>query len=378
MQYTVLYAVTLSICIILLVSLYWLNYKNRNLVFRSSLSVVYFSTILTAVLDIIWVFIDYTPSHIILNYIINCVYLPLMPIIGYCWFMYCNRSFDLRFLKKRWAKFLFALPVLFVYALSISSIFTGWLFFITENGQYIRGPFYFIIAVIAYSYIISASIISLIYRNKVQLYSMRRFFLNLAIFPVFPMIMAGIQLMVPPGLPLTQFGTLLALFIYYEVSQEQKIIRDSLTKLQNRYSLDLDLIEKVGRHEHDTLYNLYIVIGDLDDFKKINDTYGHLEGDAALIKVAKLFLEETDKLNASAYRMGGDEFVALIETNDEAIVHCFMNDINAKLESTKNETPYGIHISFGCARLCPEMSPADFIKSADKILYERKRENKSK
>ncbi len=95
-----------------------------------------------------------------------------------------------------------------------------------------------------------------------------------------------------------------------EIEQLQKQAHiDPLTKLLNRKALELDAHEFL-KFSHERKLDLVAMMIDADNFKQINDTYGHIAGDKVLILLAKLFLSsirESDK----AYRYGGEEFLIL-------------------------------------------------------------------
>ena len=89
----------------------------------------------------------------------------------------------------------------------------------------------------------------------------------------------------------------------------EQALKDSLTNLPNRRAFNQKL-NKIGQQLYQT-QPLTVIMIDIDCFKKFNDYYGHLQGDAAIVKVASLLEEIAGKYNAFVARWGGEEFVMI-------------------------------------------------------------------
>ncbi len=160
----------------------------------------------------------------------------------------------------------------------------------------------------------------------------------------------------------------------------QQTITDAKTDLYNiryfQYCLENEITrsERYGRP-------LSIVVFDIDHFKKLNDTYGHLAGDAVLIKVASI-LKSSFRKNDIVARFGGEEFVVLcLETSHENIYRT-VNSIREKIEKTDftyEDTHLSVTISGGISAY-PESAktPEALFEAADKALYEAKRTGRNK
>ena len=140
---------------------------------------------------------------------------------------------------------------------------------------------------------------------------------------------------------------------------------DALTEIGNRLALRRDYDSYQG-HE------VTVVMLDLNDFKLINDTYGHEEGDRALQKVGRLLSDTFGK--ECCYRYGGDEFLAVVPDISRS-------EFNEKLESLKHNkinigSTANVSFSIGFARAMLSDSNAlrKLISSADEKMYESKRE----
>ena len=111
-------------------------------------------------------------------------------------------------------------------------------------------------------------------------------------------------------------------------------------------------------------------------FKSINDTYGHIQGDAALVRIADaLRLGARDfqhRVNIARY--GGDEFVILANADDIDQIDALRDSIDRALTRLNREAnaPYELSVSMGAARADPSLSLKELIEKADEQLYEEK------
>jgi diguanylate cyclase (GGDEF)-like protein len=149
--------------------------------------------------------------------------------------------------------------------------------------------------------------------------------------------------------------------------------RDHLTKLWNRHALNTHLVQIQAQWERSQLpYSLLLV--DIDHFKKINDTYGHVVGDHALLHVAQLLFSSLRKVDFIC-RYGGEEFLIVLPATkgDEAML------VATKLQSHLSQCPFddtqpplSITASIGCATMAPDMTYIQLLQMADKALYQAK------
>ena len=119
--------------------------------------------------------------------------------------------------------------------------------------------------------------------------------------------------------------------------------------------------------------NLYFVITDIDNFKKINDTKGHQVGDEYLKYYAKLLSELFSP--KSVFRYGGDEFVLLVDMSGDELEKR-LNGINEFLAGQSQVDIF--HVSGGYIRVDKDMKPDLFMKRADDALYEAKKLGKGR
>lgn len=152
-------------------------------------------------------------------------------------------------------------------------------------------------------------------------------------------------------------------------------ITDSLTGLYNRRYFDARLDEELRRAKRNQHYFNLILI-DVDDFKFVNDNFGHPAGDLMLKRLARAIKKTATRANDAAFRIGGDEFAAMLanSTAAEAIIICKKIQEFFKEESTVNNTT----LSIGIVTVPPDNIEAeDIICAADKALYQAKKSGKN-
>ncbi len=152
-------------------------------------------------------------------------------------------------------------------------------------------------------------------------------------------------------------------------------VRDPLTGAFNRHYFSSQLNSEVAYGaRHDT--QLSVILLDIDFFKKVNDTYGHLGGDAALVHLTNVFGKglRTEDLLA---RYGGEEFVILLRGTPVERAMAVAERLRVSLESqpvVHGETRFHVTASFGCASLtCCKGATSDvLLETADRRLYRAK------
>jgi diguanylate cyclase (GGDEF)-like protein/PAS domain S-box-containing protein len=152
-------------------------------------------------------------------------------------------------------------------------------------------------------------------------------------------------------------------------------LADELTGLYNRRGF-LAFCKQHLNSLHRTNQGGVIVYADLDGLKKINDSFGHQEGDRALIKTAEL-LKETFRSADVLGRLGGDEFTALAAVEPEGGVEKLIARLEQKFENynAMKVVPYKLSISIGVAQLDSDATRSieELLTTADLAMYENQR-----
>ena len=150
--------------------------------------------------------------------------------------------------------------------------------------------------------------------------------------------------------------------------------RDTLTGLYNRKKLEQKLGELLAgqingrkrKHDQDTAD--YLAVFDLDHFKRINDTYGHLIGDEVLLVFAGLMrhtLRDVDWV----FRYGGEEFVVLIKDVSPETIVAILERIRARVQTHGFPQVGNITVSIGYTAITDQKLPSYVFEEADKALY---------
>lgn len=149
--------------------------------------------------------------------------------------------------------------------------------------------------------------------------------------------------------------------------------KDSLTGICNRSAFDDALRTEVNlAHRHDT--SLSLVLFDIDHFKRINDKYGHTQGDNAIravVRCAQQCARNTDML----FRYGGEEFVMVLRNTTTEGAYLLADRIRRKVEKLEcqgERKPVAMTISAGIASLTDDESAEQLFERADRALYAAK------
>ena len=156
--------------------------------------------------------------------------------------------------------------------------------------------------------------------------------------------------------------------------------RDGLTGLYNIRHFQL-LFEAEFKNVATYKYRpLSVILADLDDFKSINDKYGHLAGDAILMEVAKVFQSKCRNIDVVA-RYGGEEFIVMLIGASVIDALHVAESIRQTTEEKKfrfRDEMYNATISVGVAEFSNEQRKEELIEKADKALYRAKGEGKNR
>lgn len=200
----------------------------------------------------------------------------------------------------------------------------------------------------------------------------RKKHLFIGLFPL--LVVAGglLQILVLPDTPVFCFCSAILMLVFYISSMETRISTDPLTGLNNRgqlihYTTQRANLQREGRRT-------FVVMFDINDFKAINDTYGHAEGDRALVIVAEA-LRNVLRNHATpmfAARYGGDEFILIVHPAEAGEVEALIGEIRGQIEAICREkaTPYTVVIGAGCDELADAGDTfAKCMQRADAKLY---------
>ena len=264
----------------------------------------------------------------------------------------------------------FAIVVALIVAALIVNIKYGYFFYVDADNVYHRTPITFLF----YIYVIVCSLFSVMI-----LFCHRRKYGKVAFFPMYmyltPIITGSALQMAIYGISLAWLGTAIGVVALYMSILSQSSYLDSLTGLYNR----LFLTHSMSRMEKRSSMEYYGIMLDMDNFKSINDTYGHSAGDRALKDAAGIFARASAGVDTRIFRYAGDEFIILYKTRDEEDIIKLEDSLRSEAEEFNNSSnrPYRIGFSMGHARYERGTDTNDtFLKKIDDAMYANKEERR--
>ena len=288
----------------------------------------------------------------------------------YAWCGYADTEYRGNLFSTRKQVMLSAIPLGLLVLLIIINLWTHSLFNIDENG-YTRGSLFHLEMglLVAVTTVFS---VRLLLRVRGETDPIKRGHMKLvSSFPLC-LLIAWLLSIAGESFPIICVAITIELLCLYMGTSTQQISMDKLTQVNNRQNLMSFLEYKCVNHSE----KMFLFMMDLDYFKTINDTYGHLEGDDALIRAAKALKLSCGDFRRRPYiaRYGGDEFIVVIEsTKQEAdqLLENIRTNLDA-LNASANK-PYRLTFSIGVAEYHPGMDAHALIEAADKELYKIKR-----
>lgn len=168
-------------------------------------------------------------------------------------------------------------------------------------------------------------------------------------------------------------------FAYLTRGQRDQLLvlarKDPLTGAGNRRALDEKLAEVcAARTRSDVPASLLLL--DIDNFKEFNDEFGHAAGDRILVRLSEI-IELRIRGADSLYRIGGEEFVVVIEGQNKEKARRLAEQLRTLVEANELAPAGSVTISLGVAELSPGELPAQWLKRADVALYESKRSGRN-
>ena len=328
-------------------------------------------TMLVIVMDILSLLIESKHVGILndfipLNYLVNILYYLGSACSSYLWFMHVEYTIDNVFWSKKKNLIISQIPVFLSFVLSVITVFNGVLFYIDSNNSYNRGPFFYINNIICYSYAFVCCIHALFVSLSIRDYLKKKQLRLLACYIFFPVLFALIQLFFPE-IPTILVGMTIPVIYIYTEFLDLQISTDYLTGLNNRNQLMryLDMLEATPTRDKE----IYLFMLDVDSFKKINDTYGHAEGDRALIKTAEILKSCAGAYGGFVARLGGDEFTYVAEfESEESVAEIKAYFEKATAEASKS-LEYTLGLSVGCGKYTPGLKISELFQRADTDMY---------
>ncbi|MBQ9211500.1 MAG: GGDEF domain-containing protein [Clostridia bacterium] len=266
-------------------------------------------------------------------------------------------------------------PALAMVVFGLASLWTGWVFTLTEELYFSQGPLYYLIPGCSSLYLLAVILVSGYTLITSKSYAQRRSSgaLLTSVTMIVLCVLIDDLLSKASILPAAVFMAIFVIFIHL---QESNINSDALTGMNNRRKAVEYLSERLNSISPKE--PLYLYIADMNSFKQVNDVHGHVEGDAALMLCAEALKQTAARYQGCAARYGGDEFLLAWQAREgggSVEPMDLAREVNELLAAKTAELkkPYHLSISMGYVR-CEdrEISLNDYIRRADENLYEEK------
>lgn len=366
---------TYSILIITVICIHSLWHSEFKSLQNRLYSAVLITTMIQLVLDFLGRF-DGNPGTIYseFNYWGNLGSFATNLTLPSLWFLYIhNQVFgDIKKIKK-FAFFLAGINILNVIIILISLPY-GWFYHIDSGNIYHRGPYYLIPVMVMIIMMLSAFLFLIKNRRRIE----KKYFLSLLFFAIPPFVCIFLQLIFY-GVSLMLNSVVLSLLIVYFNIQNRYIYTDYLTGVSNRRKLESHLKGRISCCDENDAFSAILI--DMDNFKSINDNFGHDVGDDALFTFVQL-LKACLRSDDFIARFGGDEFYIILNISDREILENTVARIKKTIRNFNDSEakPYKLEFSVGYALydVNSRMGMDEFQKQLDKLMYADKRLAKDK
>jgi len=243
-----------------------------------------------------------------LGYTVNIIYLIMQLVVIFKWLHYAYYRTYKTNMSHRREVLVNRFPFLIMSVIILTCPLNGWCFYYDENNYYHRGVLSLFLSAVLIVYLIVSSAMALKQCRKEVLNDRREELRLISIFTLYPLAGGAAQALLYGCSLLWPCVTAAILQIYVNI-ENQAVSQDPLTHMNNRGNLDrfLHILEDSQAEQQVSL-----IMADIDSFKKINDIYGHAEGDNALIQTADIIRRIFSGTPAFLARYGGDEFVIVM------------------------------------------------------------------
>lgn len=361
-----------ALLLLLIVKLHMRNqYKTGGLLDINLLSEMMNLTILECIFDTLVFWIDgqsFLGARVI-NYAGNIIYYILKVVIAYLWPLFIEYKISSSFKKVKKLAIILAIPLIACSLMVLTTPLNGIIFSINEDNVYTRTGIWFVIPnILIFLYVILGTLKVCINREKKD-----KYLLIPAIFYIVPVLLSIIVQVFNYGISLTFIGIAIGLTGVYLSTQNESVYMDQLCGVYNRrYYNDYVRSFCNSRKKDDFLVGILI---DMDNFKQINDEYGHYVGDKALQLFGSVLRKQINDIGFAA-RYGGDEFILITKQPEaaDAVIANIVKEIDKINATGKNE--FHLSFSYGIANLNSDSNMDEFLETMDSRMYEMKKCNK--
>lgn len=357
-------AMGLTILFVVIVGNYW-RFKDKKME-NKYLFIIFIACILNCITDPACFLADGKPGFINKVLVIGCNSLLYLGgiVIAYYWIYLVTSHIGVK-LDKIHITIIETVFMIVVLAI-IVNLFVPILFTTNSYNEYFRLSGYYFYIVSYIGFMLDGLVLYLIKRHKsgeLKFFPVWAFVIPATIGTTVQTIYYGISTATP-------FVTV-SLICIILCLQNEFMVRDKLTGLYNRFYLNS--IESVLAKSKNK-YSMIML--DINNFKGINDNFGHNIGDEALILLSNVLINIVDQYGVIV-RYAGDEFIVILNTQEEERIESIINSFNSTLDvyNKEKKIPYELTLSYGYMNLdFKEKNMNEFIDIIDKLMYKNKQE----
>lgn len=251
-----------------------------------------------------------------------------------------------------------------MFCVNVLNFFVPVSYVITEQNMYERRPLSYIYYFVILYYCLSALYITRRYEKENGAHAF--FSIDMFLFPI--LVGAGLQFLFY-GLSLAWLSSAVGLVGLFMMQQNEMAYVDSLSDTYNRQYLNSLLASWMSKG-----YRFAGAMIDIDNFKRINDAYGHSEGDQALKTVADI-LKRARRDHEWVFRFAGDEFIVLKKAASKCDIRAYMAEVEKALDAYNQvDMNYRLGLSYGTSEFDHGSIDA-FMKEMDDNMYAMKEEH---
>lgn len=350
----------------------WRN-SEKSLLPQKLFNWILIVTILLLLMDILSRF-DGNPgtAYAAANQAGNFLIFLMYPVLPSLWLLYTLSQIDNGTVKiRRWLRLLLVLVAANAVMLVLSQFF-GWYYTIGPDNIYHRGPLYWLPVTTTVSLTAASFIIVVAHRKRIE----RKHFVSILLFPVPPLVCIVLQITYY-GISLVLNGAAMSILIAFVTIQNERMNTDFLTGAYNRKGLEMYIRQRIAASTENRTFSAILL--DLDNFKSINDTFGHNTGDQVLVTTVRL-LKKCITTGDIVGRYGGDEFCIILDIYDTDELEKAAHRINCCFGShnAADAEPFKISFSMGYAvyDYYSHLTAEQFHDHIDGLMYLNKRTGK--
>lgn len=309
-----------------------------------------------------------TTVLILSNYVVTIALYLCTPLLAFLWALYVQSQLfhDAKALKV--LIIAYGIPIAICAMLTLSTPLTNLMFYFDQNHIYHRGPWYPLLAVLSILPLFTSAGSVLAHRKRIT----RKSTLMFIVFSIVSLLSAVAQVLFY-GLTVIWSSISIAILLTYTSVQNDQVFLDHLTGVFNRRQMDIHIADRVRLARQGRA--LSCILLDINHFKAVNDSLGHVAGDDAL-KDASFILQSSIRKGDFLARYGGDEFVILTDIDDEDALRMLLLRIheNTRQFNASELRPYRIRFSAGSAVYRPDSGwdAQEFISHVDSLMYQDK------